>query len=109
MPSLLLPFWARLGPSRGLLLLNAVLLLLLALVTASMPAEAQNAAAPPGRARGEYTMVAGRTTAGGASVIYIIDGANQELIALRWDNSRQTMTGIGYRLIATEERSDPGR
>jgi hypothetical protein len=99
----------RFGLSRGLLLLNASLLLLLVLVTASLPAEAQNAAGPPARARGEYTMVAGRTTAGGASVIYLIDGANQELIALRWDNSRQTMTTVGYRTITTEHRIDPGR
>ena len=59
----------------------------------------------PLRARGDYTVVVGR--AAGTSALYILDGSNQEMIALRWDNTKQSLMGIGYRSLATDVTSPP--
>jgi hypothetical protein len=92
---------------RGLLALNAVLLAVLAVFTWGPLAGAQNAA--PARARGDYTMVAGKTNAGGPSAVYIVDSSNQELVALRWDQGKQQMVGLGYRSLQGDTRAIPGR
>jgi hypothetical protein len=95
------------GRRRGLLILNASLLAALALLTWGPLAVGQNA--QPGRARGDYTMVAGKTISGGPSAVYIVDSANQELVALRWDQAKQQMVGMGYRSLTGDARSIPGR
>ena len=92
---------------RGLLALNAAMLASLAVLTWGPLAGAQNAAA--GRARGDYTMVAGKTNAGGASTVYLVDSSNQELVALRWDQGKQQMVGLGYRSLQGDARAIPGR
>jgi hypothetical protein len=61
------------------------------------------------RARGEYTMVAGKSNVGPNSVVYVIDSANQEAVALRWDATKQSMIGVGYRSIQTDGRAARGR
>ncbi len=61
------------------------------------------------RARGDYTMVSGRIGAGGNHVVYVVDSANQEVMALRWDNSKLVMVGIGYRSLASDGRGARGR
>jgi hypothetical protein len=61
------------------------------------------------RARGDYTMVTGKTNSGGPSVVYLVDSANQELIALRWDQTKQAMAGIGYRNLGADGRAGKGR
>jgi hypothetical protein len=93
---------------RGLLVLNAALLAALALLTWGPAAIGQNAQAGA-RARGDYTMIAGRTIAGGPAAVYIVDSANQELVALRWDQSKQQMVGMGYRNLQGDARAIPGR
>ncbi len=93
----------------GLVAANVVLLGVLIVLSAINPAGAQSATQPPSRARGEYTMVAGRVNSGGSSVVYVVDSNNEEFVALKWDSSRQTMTGIGYRSLSTDTRSAPGR
>jgi len=96
----------------GLLALNAILLMAVVLFAMDRPAGAQNSAQPPsptGRARGDYTMVSGRTPTGGGDAVYIIDVANQDMVALRWDTSKQSFTGIGYRDIAADAKIVPGR
>jgi hypothetical protein len=69
----------------------------------------QNAQPGVGRARGEYTMVAGRTISGGPAAVYVVDSANQELVALRWDQAKQQMIGMGYRSLQGDARAVPGR
>ncbi len=76
----------------------------LALVSALAGAQAGAA-----RARGEYTMVSGATSAGGPQAIFVIDSANQEVLALRWNQGRQSLDTIGYRSIATDAAAKPGR
>lgn len=96
--------------NRRLLALNLALLAAL-LVSMYIPgAVAQNANTPAGaRNRGEYTMISGRTNSGGADAIYVLDSANQELVALRWDGARQSLVGIGYRNLSADAKSVPGR
>lgn len=94
---------------RGLIAANVVLLALLVGLSMVTPAGAQNSGQPPGRARGEYTMVAGRTNSGGSSVIYVLDATNQEVVALKWDQSRLTMSGVGYRSLTGDSKVTPGR
>jgi hypothetical protein len=89
---------------RGLIVLNGVLLAVLAAVVAAPVADGQ---VQPARARGEYTMVAGRTNAGGPAAVYIVDSANQEMVVLRWDQSKHSMVGLGYRNILGDGRAAP--
>lgn len=96
--------------NRPLLVLNLLLVAVLVAVTWTPPADAQNAAPPrEGRIRGDYTMVSGRVNAGGSDAVYVLDAANRELIALRWDSAKQSLTGIGYRDLDADGKSSPGR
>ena len=89
----------------GLLALNVALLGVLAALTWVPWAQGQPQNGP--RARGEYTMVSGKTTAGGPSAVYIIDSSNQEMVALRWDQGKQSLMGLGYRNISGDGRTAP--
>jgi len=91
--------------TRGLIVLNAVLIGLLALVTLGPGARAQNA---PARAPGEYLLVGGRMNGGNASAVWIIDSINQELITVRWDESRDNLRGIGFRDLDTDAQAQAG-
>jgi hypothetical protein len=89
-----------------LLALNAALLAGLAFA-ALMPraADAQPGANPQaGRLRGDYTLIAGRYQGGTASAIYIIDAANQELIALSWDRTNNRINPLGHRSLLDDSR-----
>ena len=91
---------------RGLVALNAGLLLALAAISLAPEASAQRGA---GRARGEYTMVSGRVVGGNSNSIYVIDSANQEIIGLAWNNTRKTLDGFGFRDINADSGAAPGR
>jgi hypothetical protein len=54
-------------------------------------------------------MVAGKTISGGPAAVYIVDSANQELVALKWDQAKQQMVGTGYRSLQGDARAIPGR
>lgn len=84
-------------PTRGLLVLNAALLVLLAVVTFAPMADAQQ-----GRAVGDYTMVAGGVNGSLGSVVYIVDAINQEMIAVTFDPSTRRLEGVGYRNLAVD-------
>ncbi len=87
----------RAGPNlRALFAINAALLGLLALVSFASTAGAQ------GRGRGEYTMVGGSVNGSESSAVYIVDSANQELVAITYDINTRVMTGIGYRNLAQD-------
>jgi len=95
---------------RPLLLLNLCLLAAVVVTFWGGDAGAQNAnVGDGGRARGDYTMISGKTISGGADAIYVLDAANQELVALRWDSGKQALSGIGYRNLNADAKSSPGR
>lgn len=94
---------------RGLVVLNGALLAVLAAVTLSSPSHGQAGPAGGQRARGEYTMVAGRIMGGSTHVAYVVDTANQEMIAVRWNEGQKSLDGIGYRNIAQDAQAQPGR
>ena len=102
---------ARQNGKRGLIALNAVLLAGVAFLAWGPLAGAQPG--QPGevaaRGRGEYTMVAGKTMSGGAAAVYVVDSANQEIVALRWDQGKQQMIGLGYTNLQRDGRAIPGR
>lgn len=61
------------------------------------------------RARGEYTMITARTNQGGPHAVWVLDAANGEMVALKWDQSRQSLIGAGYRELSSDVRVSPGR
>ena len=91
---------------RGLIVLNAVLLLVLGAIALGPKAGAQNAIA---RAPGSYTMIGGRMNGGVANAVWIVDGTNQELVAIRWDTSRSRLDGLGFRDIVADGKAQAGR
>ena len=67
-------------------------------------------AQPGGRARGDYAMVGGEYLGGGGvNAVYILDAANQELIAIKWDSTRNMLDGIGFRDLAQDAKERAGR
>lgn len=64
---------------------------------------------PTARPRGEYTMVSGKSISGGKDVIYVLDATSREVIALRWDNSRKSLVGVGYRNLDNDSTLPPTR
>ena len=96
--------------SRRLIGLNIALLAVLAVVTiagvVSSRADAQQpgGAVPLPRMRGEYTMVAGKIQGATTQSLYIIDAANQELVALSWDRANNRFEPIGHRSIADDAK-----
>lgn len=94
------PYEGRPRPSgssmRGLIVLNTVLLLLLAAVTFAPAATAQ------ARKRGAYTMVAGGANNSIASVVFIVDTVNQEMVVMQYDSTTRTLVGVTYRDLAAD-------
>jgi hypothetical protein len=98
---------------RGLVGLNLVLLAALAWVVVGRggpSAVAQSGGAgggglPPGvvnRPRGDYVMVSGKMQGAPSHAVFVIDTANQELIAIKWDRAADQLVGIGYRNMAAD-------
>ncbi|MBX3377861.1 MAG: hypothetical protein KF678_12760 [Phycisphaeraceae bacterium] len=96
---------------RGLIAVNLFLLLLLAAVTLAPSSVAQRGGGgvSGGRARGEYTMLSGQMSGSSASAIFVIDSANQDMVALRWNESTKSLDGIGYRDLREDAQASPGR
>lgn len=81
---------------RGLIALNGALIVVLALVV--LGGRAADAQAPrASRAHGQYTMVTAQVQGQTEAAIIVIDAANQEMAALRWDRSRRVLQPLGYR------------
>jgi len=91
---------------RGLLMLNAVLVVCLAAVTFSSSVDAQQEGVR--RAPGDYTMVDGEVQGQTAAAIYIVDSTNQEVVAVFWDQSRHRLQPIGYRDLAADAKLGGG-
>ena len=87
----------RTGPNlRALIAINAALLGLLALVSFAATSGAQ------GRGRGEYMMVGGGANGTNSAVVYIVDAANQELIAATYNTNTKVLDAVGYRNLAAD-------
>ena len=85
---------------RGLIVLNVALLIVLAAVTFGASVHgAQN------RGRGEYTMVAGGGSGTDASIIWIVDVSNQEMIAMMYNPNTKVLDGVGYRSLSADAAS----
>jgi hypothetical protein len=89
--------------TRRLLAMNAILLAGVAAVSfaPSLFSSAVAQSQPAMRARGEYTMISGKSSSGGAA-IYVLDASNHEMIALRWDLARRSLVGLGYRNLTAD-------
>jgi hypothetical protein len=90
---------------RGLIALNLGLLGVLALVSMMPQANAQQAVT---RNRGDYTMIGGRASGIPESVLWIIDGTNQEMVVLRYEQGSKSLRPIGYRNIAADINQSRG-
>lgn len=91
-------------PRVALVALNAALLLALGVVTLAPAATAQQAQRP----RGEYMVLGGQITGSPSSAVHVIDTSNQELVTLKWDQSRQSFEGIGYRNLRLDAQGQAG-
>ncbi len=85
---------------RGLLALNGMLILALLAVTFAPSAAAQRDA----RRRGNYAMVAAKALGFTEAAIWLLDAANQEMIAMRYDRSNKQLRFLGYRSLEADAR-----
>lgn len=100
----------RSGARTGRLLALNALLALGVLMLATLPrAGAQPAAQGPARSRGAYTMIASKSNNGPLPLIHIIDATNQEMVTLKWDQSRSQFVGASYRDLRADAEVTPGR
>jgi hypothetical protein len=77
----------------SLVALNLVLLAVLAFGGIGQPAHAQQSP----RVGGRYGMVSGVVQNVYPGVVYIVDEANQEMVAVMWNETTQSFQGMGYR------------
>lgn len=95
----------------GLVALNLLLLAVLGAVTLAPRLEAQSMRGEfqNPRVRGEYAIVGGDTLGETSSTVYVLDSANRELVALRWNESTKSLEGVGFRDLVRDANSDPDR
>lgn len=95
----------------GLVVLNLLLLGVLGAVTLAPRVQAQSMRGDMQnpRVRGEYALVGGETLGETASTVYVLDSANRELVALRWNDSTKSLEGTGFRDLVRDANSDPDR
>jgi hypothetical protein len=79
-------------PFLSLVALNLVLLAVLAFSGLARPATAQTA-----RAGGRYSIVSGVVQNVYPGVVYIVDEANQEVVAVSYNEPDKQFRGVGYR------------
>lgn len=103
------PVVSRARVRAALFTLNLALVGVVAAIALSPSPAGAQATAASNRARGEYTMVAGEISAGSNAVTYIVDSANQEVLVVRWDQSRAQLQSIGYRNLAADAVAAPVR
>jgi hypothetical protein len=95
----------------GLVALNLVLLGTLGVVALVPDAGAQSGRGDfqNMRVRGDYALVGGETLGETASTVYVLDSANRELVALRWNDGTKSLEGVGFRDLVRDANSDPDR
>ncbi len=103
------------GTRRGLIILNSGLLAVVAGLWSWSPtsagrdpgaAWAQEAA--KARQRGQFLMVSGKLQGSPSNAVYIVDTANQELLAVKWDRAGQRLQGLGWRDMVRDGGSAAG-
>ncbi|MFZ4576306.1 MAG: hypothetical protein ACOYN0_18125 [Phycisphaerales bacterium] len=96
---------------RPLVFVNVALAVAIGATVASRPVAIGQTepAASARRPRGEYTLVSAKTNQGGPYAVWVLDAANNEMLVLRWEQSRQTLVGAGYRNLSTDSRQPLGR
>jgi hypothetical protein len=92
----------KLADSRVALIgLNVALLLVFGAVSIAPTATAQQAQRP----RGEYMLLGGQMTGSPSSAVHVVDTSNQEMVTLKWDQSRQAFEGIGFRNLRQDAQT----
>ena len=87
-----------------LIAVNAALLGGLTLAHIGVGAPAANASSlQQDRARGSYTMISARAQGQPGDALYIVDNANQDMIVMQWNASRNRLEGVGYTKFDTGE------
>lgn len=90
----------RCSPSQlRLIALNVALVAALGVVSVLTMSPAHGQA---GNRRGEYAIVSGRVLGSTASVLYVLDASNQQLMALSWDTTNNRVLPIGYRSVVDD-------
>ena len=85
---------------RGLVILNVVLLGVLAVV--SIRRGGMAFAGSSSNARGEYVAVSGTISGSKTPVIWLVDQASQEVVAVQFDAQSDRMVGFGYRNMSKD-------
>jgi len=78
---------------KALITANVLLLAALAAVTLTPGAGAQSA---QDRTRGSYTITTGDLRGSSADSIFIVDSSNQQIVALRYNDSNKELVGIDF-------------
>lgn len=94
-------------PVTGLIALNGILLAVLAAVSFGPGAPDASAEQARSRPRGYYTMVSAKAQGIPESAVIIVDSTNQQLVATRWDRSRRTLSGLGFRDLTADATRAP--
>lgn len=61
------------------------------------------------RTAGQYTCVGGQTLGGYTNVIYVLDSANREMVALQWNDTSKQLDGVGYRDLVEDMTKENDR
>ena len=91
---------------RGLIALNAGLLAALGLIELAPGVFAQPNVTRP---RGQYTLVGGEINSANSNAIYVLDSVNEEIVVVRFNESRKTVDALGYRDLRADVQALPGR
>lgn len=91
-----------------LLALNA-LLAVGVLALATMDRAGAQPSAGPARGRGTYTMLSSKSNSGPLPLVHVFDATNQEMLSLKWDQSRTQFVVAGFRDIRADFVTMPGR
>lgn len=87
--------------SHRLVAINVGLALCVGVAAVVSPLEAQQGQ-PAKRSRGDYSAVSAAMQGGNSDAIFVLDAANQEMVIVRWNDSKRTLEGIGYRSLADD-------
>jgi hypothetical protein len=97
-----------LSPARRRLIAANFVLFAILLVVMIIPRAGADSQ-PTGRARGNYTMVSGRIQGNTTHGVYILDSANQELVALTWERGQNRFNApVGYRNLIQDGKFQHG-
>ena len=98
----------RQNKAAGLIALNAVLLVILALVTWAPRVQA-GGSQPPGNVVGDYIMVGGDVNAA-TNAIFVLDQRSGFLLSFIYEQSAKGLRGLDGRSVADDgRRARPGR